>query len=196
VVLVAIVAIEPTRRVAMAGTDLGYQAIVPQRVLDTRFALGIASTGKITPGVPVAVSLPALATAAAAVALNVTVTQPTADGFATAYPCGQHPPDASNVNFRADQTVPNLVIATPGSGGQVCIVTSAAAHLVADLEGWFPPGSYEPLPTPTRVLDTRTGAGHKLAAGAETRIIDDPSASAVAANVTVTEADGPGFLTV
>jgi hypothetical protein len=124
------------------------------------------------------------------------VTQPATDGFATAYACGQNPPDASNVNFIADQTVPNLVIAKPGEGGRVCIVTSAPAHLVADLEGWFPPGSYDPLPAPTRVLDTRTGAGRKVAAGVETRIIDDQGPADIVANVTVTEPDGPGFLTI
>ncbi|MDQ1424328.1 MAG: hypothetical protein QOD72_1826 [Acidimicrobiaceae bacterium] len=192
----AIVVFEPTRPTVAAAEAPSYQAIVPQRVLDSRFALGTANAAKSTPHVPVPVRLPAVVTGAAAVALNVTVTQPSADGFATAYPCGQDPPDASNVNFLAGQTVPNLVIAKPGAGGQVCIVTSVAAHLVADLEGWFPPGSYDPLATPTRTLDTRTGAGRKLLAGVETHILDDNSAGAVAANVTVTEPDGRGFMTV
>jgi hypothetical protein len=98
VAVVAIVVIEATRDVAAA--DLSYQAIVPQRLLDSRFAVSVASAGMVTPGVPVSVTLPKVVAGAAAVALNVTVTQPTADGFATVYPCGQQPPDASDLNFR------------------------------------------------------------------------------------------------
>ncbi|MEO7371847.1 MAG: hypothetical protein ABIZ69_13335, partial [Ilumatobacteraceae bacterium] len=133
---------------------------------------------------------------AAAVALNLTVTEPDFDGFATAYPCGQKPPLASNVNFRARETVPNSVITRPGTGGRVCVVTSVAAHLVVDMQGWFPPGSYDPLPAPQRVLDSRTGAGRKIEAGVETILVDDRSGGAVVANVTVVEPDGPGYLTV
>jgi poly(3-hydroxybutyrate) depolymerase len=140
--------------------------------------------------------IPAAAAQAAGVALNLTITEPVSDGFATAYPCGSQPPLASNVNFRAGQTVPNLVIAKPNGAGQVCVVTSVAAHLVVDLQGWFPPGTYDPLPVPSRVLDTRAGAAHKLVAGVETLLVDGYYGGAVVANVTVAEADGPGYLTV
>lgn len=176
-----------------AGTS--YQAVTPQRVLDTRLAIGISGTAKTAAGVATSIILPVEATGAAAVAFNLTVTEPDADGFATAYPCGQDQPETSNVNFRAGQSVPNLVIAKPGADGQVCVVTSVAAHLVADVQGWFPPDSYDPLPIPERVLDTRKGAG-KVVANVETVLIDDQSDGAVVANVTVDDPDGPGFLTV
>ena len=155
---VAVVGPGLTARAAIAS----YHAVTPQRLLDTRSAFGISSAGKTTPGVPTPIRLPTAASGVAAVVLNLTVIEPADDGFATAYPCGQQPPLASNVNFRGDQTVPNLVIAKPGPDGQVCVVTSVAAHLVVDLQGWFPTGSYDPLPVPERVLDTRTGAKRKL----------------------------------
>src|SRR6476619_3466500 len=165
------------------AATVSYHAVAPQRVLDTRSALGTSSAAKTTPGVPTPIRLPAVATGAAADVINLTVTEPAGDGYATAYPCGQQPPLASNVNFQADQTVPNLVIAKPGSDGRVCVVTSVAAHLVVDLQGWFPTGSYDPLPVPQRVLDTRTDARRKVVAGVETVLVGGQSSGAVVANV-------------
>ena len=173
-----------------------YKAITPVRVLDTRVALGATSIATTKPGVPTAVVLPAAVAHAAGVALNLTITEPVSDGYATVFPCGLVPPFASNVNFRAEQTVPNLVIAKPNALGKVCIVTSVPAHLVVDLQGWFPLGSYDPLPVPARVLDTRNGLAHKVMPGVETLLVDGYPDGAVVANVTVTDPDGPGFLTV
>ncbi len=181
---------------AASAASVAYQAMTPQRVLDTRIAFGAPTNAKTTPGVATPVLLPAATADAAAVALNLTVTESDEDGFATAYPCGQDPPLASNVNFLAGQIVPNLVIAKPGTEGQVCVVTSVAAHLVVDLQGWFPVGSYDPLPVPLRVLDTRKDPGVKLVTKVETLLVADQSDGSVVANVTVVDPDGPGFLTV
>ena len=52
-----------------------------------------------------------------AVALNVTVTNPTAPSFLTVWPTGDTAPLASNLNYLPGQTVPNLVIAKVGTGG-------------------------------------------------------------------------------
>src|SRR5207245_2703186 len=59
------------------------------------------------------------ATGVAAAILNVTVTQPTANGYLTVYPAGSGRPLASNLNFVAGQTVPNLVEVALGTGGKV-----------------------------------------------------------------------------
>ncbi len=74
---------------------------------------------------------------ASAVVLNVTVTGGTGLGFVTVFPCGASQPNASNLNFSAGQTVPNLVIAKVGSGGKVCLYTTTPTHLIADLNGYF-----------------------------------------------------------
>ncbi|MGZ4738423.1 MAG: carboxylesterase family protein [Ilumatobacteraceae bacterium] len=179
-----------------SAASASYQAVTPQRLLDTRAGLGAASNSKTTPGVATPILLPAITAGAAAVALNLTVTESDEDGYATAYPCGQDPPVASNVDFLAGQIVPNSVIAKPGTDGQVCVVTSVAAHLVVDLQGWFPVGSYDPLPVPLRVLDTRNDPGVKVGMKVETLLVADQSDGAVVANVTVVDPDGPGFLTV
>ena len=95
-----------------------------------------------------------------AVALNMTVVNAQAAGFATGYPCGQPRPEASNLNYAAGQTIPNLVIARPGTGGKVCIYSYSTSDVLADLSGFFPAGSgFTPVPNPTRILDTRNGIG-------------------------------------
>ena len=48
-------------------------------------------------------------------------------------------PLASNLNFVANQTVPNLVIAKLGANGQVSLFNSSGStDIVADIVGWFP----------------------------------------------------------
>ena len=92
---------------------------------------------------------------AAAVSLNLTATETGGAGFATVYPCGSSRPEASTINYGSGATIANGIIAKVGSGGKVCIYTHARAHLIVDLEGYFPSGSdYRPL-TPARLLDTR-----------------------------------------
>jgi len=75
-----------------------------------------------------------------AVALNVTVVEgedpAVGGGFVTVYPCGSRP-DASNLNFRAGQTVPNAVIAPVSASGAVCFYVYGSAHLLVDVSGYF-----------------------------------------------------------
>jgi hypothetical protein len=122
-----------------------FSALVPARLLDTRpgFATIDAQgaganqqpTGTITK-VHVAGrgGVPANATTAV---LNVTVTEPVADGFVTVFPCGITAPLASNLNFAAGQTIPNAVIAKIGTDGDVCILNSQPTQLIADVTGYF-----------------------------------------------------------
>jgi len=53
------------------------------------------------------------------------------------YPCGSPRPVASNVNLTGIDT-PNMVAAKVGDGGRVCIFTSGATHILADISGYFP----------------------------------------------------------
>ena len=148
---------------------------------------------------------------AAAVALNVTVTDPTGSGFVTVYPCGAERPLASNLNFTTGAVIPNAVIAKVGVDGKVCLFVSNETHLVVDVNGYFPGSSSYQSINPARVLDTRAGYstidGVQQSADATTpgsittlRITSRASvpadASAVVLNITVTEAEGPGFVTV
>ena len=56
----------------------------------------------------------------------------------TVHPGGEARPTASNLNYVAGQTIPNLVVAKVGAGGIVSIYTSASTHLIADVVGYFP----------------------------------------------------------
>jgi hypothetical protein len=106
----------------------GFTPTGPSRAVDTR-----ALSQKVTDVVLSPVGL----AGASGFALTLTVTEPTAAGFATVYPCGQQPPVVSNINFVAGQTVANAVVATPNAQGQMCIHSAVPTHLVIDVSGFF-----------------------------------------------------------
>ena len=96
---------------------------------------------------------------AGAVVMNVTVDQPTANGYVTVYPTGQPTPLASNLNFVAGQTIANLVTAKVGAGGSVNIYNFAGqTNVLFDVVGWFPDTSGSrragSAPPPPRVVSS------------------------------------------
>jgi len=153
------------------GARPPFTGAVPSRLVDTRNAVG-GPTGVITPGAPKSVPVRSVTVTvngtpqqvpadAAAVALNVTMVEARAAGFATVWPCGTPMPEASNVNFGRGGTAANGVIAPIGVDGSVCIFTSADAHLIVDISGWFTGGA-SPAFTgniPRRLVDTRNNIG-------------------------------------
>jgi hypothetical protein len=144
----------------------GYEPLVPARIVDTR-STGVTvdgltqATGAVGGGQTVTV--PVLgrggvpASGVSAVVLNVTAVSPTSSGHARVYPTGEALPNASNLNFLAGQTIPNLVIARVGAGGAISIYNAAGdTHFVVDVAGYFPDAAgYEPM-VPTRIVDTRS----------------------------------------
>jgi hypothetical protein len=118
-----------------------FYPLPPARVLDTRFGTG-GATGPVNPAGTISATLSGVARVPAsgvtAVVLNATVTQPTAESYLTVYPNGTQPPLASNLNFRASQTVPNLVVAKVGADGKVAVYNNAGTtHVVFDVVGWY-----------------------------------------------------------
>ena len=76
---------------------------------------------------------------ASTVALNVTVTGPTGNGYLTIYPTGVGLPAASNLNYVTGQTIPNMVIVQVGPDGTISINDQyGPAHVIVDVVGWFP----------------------------------------------------------
>src|SRR5207248_4948474 len=72
-----------------------------------------------------------------AVVLNVTVTNTSAPSYLTLYPAGLDRPTASNLNWTAGKTVPNLVEVAVGLDGQVIAYNfQGSTDLVIDVEGW------------------------------------------------------------
>ena len=121
-----------------------YIPVVPQRVLETRtsegqigYSAAMPRAGQTTEVKVTGVGTAAIPADAGAVMLNVTIANPSADGFVTVFPCGSPRPLAANLNLTGE-TKTNLVAAKIGDGGRVCIYTSQATDLVADVAGYFP----------------------------------------------------------
>lgn len=113
----------------------------PVRVLDTRFGIGgqngpLGSYDLQITGVN---GVPAEATA---VVLNMTATDASEVTYLTVQPSGQPPQNVSSANLGPGQTVANLVAVKIGTNGKVWIHNAAGtAHVIADLAGYFVPGS-------------------------------------------------------
>jgi len=113
----------------------------PQRLLDTRTRPRPAppSSSVFVPIRELRVAgVAGVPTNAKAVAINVTATGSTVPGFVTVFPCGSPQPNASNLNFGANQTVSNLVIAEVGLRGSICLFSSADPDYVVDVTAFHP----------------------------------------------------------
>jgi len=152
------------------GANSGLRAVTPVRVFDTRHGTGgvpVAKVGALDgSGTALEVSILSAigqsAGAVSAVSLNVTATGTSVSkygGYVTVYPCGGAPPNSSNLNFVANQSVPNAVIVPVSATGTVCFYVYGQADLIADVNGWFAGGSGFNSLAPTRVFDTRSGIG-------------------------------------
>jgi len=196
---------------SVGGPGLSFQSVPPHRILDSRTTVG-AWPGQLGPSAPRALTVAGGTTTvpldAQAVVMNVTVTNGTTGSFLTAYPWGQVAiPVASNLNFGAGQTIPNLVTVKVGLDHKVAILNAlGSVDVIADVVGYYAPTAtkrFNPL-DPTRVLDTRTSTGgsqHPVVAGApldfDARAGGVPAtADSVLMNVTATGATTNSFLTV
>ncbi len=206
---------------AGAGTPGGeFFPVAPLRVLDTRYSIGASGpvTGTVTARVTGFPAIGVPVSGVLAVALNVTITQPSSAGYATTYPAGAGTPLASNHNFGAGQTVANLVVVGVGPNGLVStLVSSGSAHVIYDLVGWYASSSSSvgagvgsrlyPV-QPQRLLDSRTGVGRSGSIGPGETIelqvagrVQDRSGSAaggitaVVLNLTGTEPNAATYLT-
>jgi uncharacterized protein (DUF1501 family) len=181
--------------------------INPERRLDTRNGLGhprspmgqgiehtvvVGGVGNVPPN------------DVSAVVLNVTVTNPSDPSWLTVWPTGEQRPLASNLNFDAKQTVPNLVLCKLGVNNRVSFyLDEGRGDVIADVVGYYSTkgGSGYMALVPSRLVDTRkaqavgargtldvqiTGKGGVPAAGV----------SAVVVNITVAEPTNAGYLTV
>ena len=189
----------------------GFASVVPYRVLDTRNGRG-APAGKVGRRGSIALDVTGSGgvpkCGVGAVVLNVTVTEPTANSFVTAWPSGASQPVASNLNMVPGETVPNLVMCKVGGDGRVSLFNNEGdTHLIADVAGWFPAadGVLRPL-DPARILDTRNGngaptgkVGHRSAVELQVTGrggVPGSDVGAVVMNVTVTEPNLTSYVTV
>ncbi len=195
-----------------SGTFTGDQApamlTAPARLLDTRQGPRPAAGATLRVRVR---GQAGIATDAQVALLNVTATDAQAGGYVTVWPCGAAQPNASNVNFAAGDTVANAVTARVGATGEVCVFTSAPAHVVVDVAGASSSTTaLRMLTAPARVLDTRSGGvtvdGRRAGAGllgrngavaleVAGRAGVPRDAAAVLLNVTATGPVGDGYVT-
>ena len=201
---------------SLDGTS-GYNSVTQTRLLDTRKTAAVPAGGTVK--LDLGASYPGITAAM----LNVTAVDATGNGYLTAYPDGGAVPATSNVNYLANQLVPNEVVVQVGSDGYVDFANygKGEVNILVDLSGYFTAGSGEaftPL-TPLRYLDTRNGVG--LVVGNSVAVEPGPGqttdlqvadicpsgtcaneellpagASAVAANVTVVSPTAIGYITV
>ena len=191
-----------------------FAAVTPARILDTRTANGKVNRA-VRPGETIDLQVTGRGGVpterVGAVALNVTVTEPTAGGHLTVFPTGERRPATSNLNFSPGKTVPNLVVAEIGTEGKVSVHNSAGTtHVIFDVTGWYstavPDGGGRLVPLiPSRLIDTRdgTGGGARLGPGASLDVqvsgragIPDTGAAAAILNLVATNTTADSFLTV
>jgi hypothetical protein len=169
----------------------------PARVLDSRSAGGPDRSFSVD----LSAVIPAGATAAT---VNLTVTEPVAAGYLTAFPCGTEPPLVSSLNFVAGQTIAGLATVKLGAGSRICLFSPVPTNVVVDVNGAFAAGG-DTLTTavPSRFLDTRDGTGGwlgavgpmqriELAVGGARGVPDGVTAAVV--NLTATGATAPGYV--
>jgi hypothetical protein len=129
--------------VAMSsGTFVG---LTPSRILDTRNGGGGLGTS-LWPARPVAVQVagrggvPAMnaPTPPTAVVINVTITGGTAASYLTGWPDGAAQPLASDLNWVAGQTIPNLAVVGLGSDGKLAIYSPYGyTDVLFDVVGYY-----------------------------------------------------------
>ena len=131
------------------STGAGFKTVDPSRVMDTRDGTGAVSTTRVGnfTGTAADLSFTIIGTdgipgvGVSAVSLNVTAAEtsaPVVGGYVTVYPCGLGRPNVSNLNFRDRQIVANTVIVPVDDFGRVCLHVYGSAHLIIDVNGWFP----------------------------------------------------------
>ncbi|MCB1000045.1 MAG: hypothetical protein KDB40_12175 [Acidimicrobiales bacterium] len=121
---------------------VAYTALTPVRALDTRDGTGVAGSRPDRAGRGEIVRLHiagehGVPSDAAAVLLNVTITEADGRGYVTAWPCGTARPVASFLNFVRGVDQANLTPVGIGTGGDVCLFVSEGTEVVADVNGYF-----------------------------------------------------------
>jgi hypothetical protein len=186
-------------------------------VAGTVRTFGVAGVHFVGGGTSVAVP-----SGAVAVTGNLTVTGQTAPGVIALGPATTASGTATTLNFGLAENRANNVTLALGPGGNLSAVyrsatSGATVDLIFDVTGYFTADSsgatYQPL-APGRVLDTRSGAGHIGLAGKflnrTVRTIGvvgvkgigwtsarvPANATAVTANLTITNASSDGYVAI
>jgi beta-lactamase class A len=191
--------------VATAGR---FQQVVPSRVFDSRQGRAVAANGVVTVPIKGAAGVPR--SGVSAVAVNVTVTNATDDGYWTVWPTGTKRPEASNINTHRGDTIANTTLVPIGRDGSISIFGTGGGHVLVDVLGWFTDDTAAVSTTgrfvaqvPMRVADSRFGIGmdRLWSQGPATLPISGtagvpPTATAVLGSLTYVDTSTNGYVTV
>lgn len=196
---------------AIVSPPSRFVPVVPFRLIDTRDGTGGALNRVLGPGERIRCQVagvgPIPASGVTAVIANVTAVDASDLNFFTVYPGSTIRPSTSNLNAGPGRPVPNLVMMGVGDDGSIEVFNSHGyAHCLVDVFGYCTATAgdrFTPL-TPARLFDTRTGEGIRPGKVPSLTPIDiqvagqhgvpASGATAVVVNLTVTEADSPGWM--
>jgi hypothetical protein len=124
------------RATILDDEGLGYFAVTPCRLLDTRGGPPLSAGVERTVPVTGVCGIPATAKA---IAVNLTVAQPSTGGFLKLFPSGEATPLASAMNYAAGKARANNGIFGLGTGGALAAVCgpSGTTHFILDVFGYF-----------------------------------------------------------
>jgi uncharacterized repeat protein (TIGR01451 family) len=138
---------------------------LPARFVETRpggstFDGQFEGVGKLTAGTEYKVQIAgrgAVPADAVAVVANVTAVDPVLGGHITIHPCASPRPTASSLNYGANTTIGNELVASLAADGSLCIFVLSSMHVILDVVGYVPQGSDVAPVLPARLLETRAG---------------------------------------
>ncbi|HEY0519991.1 MAG TPA: SGNH/GDSL hydrolase family protein [Ilumatobacteraceae bacterium] len=116
-----------------AGT-LQFAPVTPTRMVDTRVGVG---GWRGHPGIGQTIEIHAAPDTATAVTGTLTIVHPGIDGYLTGTICGQPTGVTSSVNGAAGSVMANSLTVGLSPGGDLCITSSVAAHVLFDTTGWW-----------------------------------------------------------
>ena len=119
-----------------------YHALTPTRILDSRQGIGLSGPSRSHVARTFAVTGGVVPWGATAVTGNLTVTQPTSNGYLYIGPFAMNDPTITTLNFFAGQNRTNAVTVALGGGGTLGITYVAptlgpTAQVIFEVTGYF-----------------------------------------------------------
>ena len=167
-----------------AGSDLVFTPITPCRIVDTRNAGGRLAANSVRSyvahtdtdflsqggaggdcGLPENVS---------AIAVKLTASRPTLNGYLTAFPSQVAQPFASSLNYLAGQDTSNeahVMLCRPGCATEFSVYSLRETDVVIDVTGYF----MEPLATALDCVVSSASGNLDLLSGLQTRSVSCPA---------------------